>query len=120
MTTPASIKTISSSSMAASDRALINGREEVALAALDVFLFVKNTLVDGHPSINAGTYTSYGLSDTYADESLAYLFNNDKQNGKAVYNNVKGLFQLKDGYYVYDSYGSDGNYAVYSPATNLL
>lgn len=80
--------------------------------------FAKNTLVDGYPSINAGTYTSYGLSDTYADESLAYLFNNDKQNGKAVYNNVKGLFQLKDGYYVYDSYGSDGNYAVYSPATN--
>lgn len=80
--------------------------------------FVKNTLVDGYPSINAGTYASYGLSDTYADESLAYLFNNDKQNGKAVYNNVKGLFQLKDGYYVYDSYGSDGNYAVYSPATN--
>lgn len=80
--------------------------------------FVKNTLVDGYPSINAGTYSSYGLSDTYADESLAYLFNNDKQNGKAVYNNVKGLFQLKDGYYVYDSYGSDGNYAVYSPATN--
>lgn len=80
--------------------------------------FVKNTLVNGYPSINAGTYTSYGLSDTYADESLAYLFNNDKQNGKAVYNNVKGLFQLKDGYYVYDSYGSDGNYAVYSPATN--
>lgn len=80
--------------------------------------FVKNTLVDGYPSINAGTYTSYGLSDTYADESLAYLFNNDKQNGKAVYNNVKGLFQLKDGYYVYDSYGSDCNYAVYSPATN--
>lgn len=80
--------------------------------------FVKNTLVDGYPSINAGTYTSYGLSDTYADESLAYLFNNDRQNGKAVYNNVKGLFQLKDGYYVYDSYGSDGNYAVYSPATN--
>lgn len=80
--------------------------------------FVKNTLVDGYPSINADTYTSYGLSDTYADESLAYLFNNDKQNGKAVYNNVKGLFQLKDGYYVYDSYGSDGNYAVYSPATN--
>ncbi len=79
---------------------------------------MKNTLVDGYPSINAGTYTSYGLSDTYADESLAYLFNNDKQNGKAVYNNVKGLFQLKDGYYVYDSYGSDGNYAVYSPATN--
>lgn len=37
MTTPASIKTISSSSMAAPDRALINGREEVALAALDVF-----------------------------------------------------------------------------------
>ena len=79
---------------------------------------MKNTLVDGYPSINASTYTSYGLSDTYADESLAYLFNNDKQNGKAVYNNVKGLFQLKDGYYVYDSYGSDGNYAVYSPATN--
>lgn len=34
---------------------------------------------------------------------------------------MKGLFQLKDGYYVYDSYGSDGNYgnyAVYNPTTN--
>ena len=85
--------------------------------------FVKNTLVKGYPSINAGTYTSYNTHGTYKDESLDYLFNNDsqangKQNGKAVYNNVQGLFQLKDGYYVYDSYGSDGNYAVYSPATN--
>lgn len=87
--------------------------------------FVKNTLVDGYPSINAGTYTSYGLSDTYTDESLAYLFNNDsqangKQDGKAVHNNVKGLFQLKDGYYVYDSYGSGGNYAVYNSTTNTF
>ena len=85
--------------------------------------FVKNTLVDGYPSIKAGTYTSYNTSGTYTDESLAYLFNNDsqangKQNGKAVYNNVQGLFQLKDGYYVYDSYGSNGNYAVYNPTTN--
>ena len=81
--------------------------------------FVKNTLVDGYPSIKAGTYTSYNTSGTYTDESLAYLFNNDSQvNGKAVYNNVKGLFQLKDGYYVYDSYGSDGNYAVYNSTTN--
>lgn len=85
--------------------------------------FVKNTLVDGYPSIKAGTYTSYNTSGTYTDESLAYLFNNDsqendKQDGKAVYNNVKGLFQLKDGYYVYDSYGSNGNYAVYNPTTN--
>lgn len=34
---------------------------------------------------------------------------------------MQGLFQLKDGYYVYDSYGSDGNYgnyAVYNPTTN--
>lgn len=81
--------------------------------------FVKNTLVNGYPSIKAGTYTSYNTSGTYTDESLAYLFNNDSQvNGKAVYNKVQGLFQLKNGYYVYDSYGSDGNYAVYSPATN--
>lgn len=81
--------------------------------------FVKNTLVDGYPSIKAGTYTSYNTSGTYTDESLAYLFNNDSQvNGKAVYNNVQGLFQLKDGYYVYDSYGSDGNYAVYNFMTN--
>lgn len=65
--------------------------------------FVKNTLVDGYPSIKAGTYTSYNTSGTYTDESLAYLFNNDSQvNGKAVYNNVKGLFQLQKGYYVYD------------------
>lgn len=88
--------------------------------------FVKNTLVDGYPSIKAGTYTSYNTSGTYTDESLAYLFNNDsqangKQNGKVVYNNVQGLFQLKDGYYVYDSYGKSdgksGNYAVYNSTT---
>ena len=85
--------------------------------------FVKNTLVDGYPSINAGTYTSYNTSGAYTDESLAYLFNNDsqangKQDGKAVYSNVNGLFQLQNGYYVYDSYGSHGNYAVYNPTTN--
>lgn len=85
--------------------------------------FVKNTLVNGYPEIKAGTYTSYGTKGDCTDESLAYLFNNasqanDKQDGKAVYNNVQGLFQLKDGYYVYDSYGSDGNYAVYNPTTN--
>lgn len=80
-------------------------------------------LVDGYPAINNGTHTSQGQGVNYTDESLAYLFNNDsqangKQDGKAVYNNVKGLFQLKDGYYVYDSYGSNGNYAVYNPTTN--
>lgn len=85
--------------------------------------FVKTMLVDGYPAINNGTHTSQGQGVNYTDESLAYLFNNDsqangKQNGKAVYNNVKGLFQLKDGYYVYDSYGSKGNYAVYNSTTN--
>lgn len=85
--------------------------------------FVKKKLVGGYPSIDAGTYTSYGLSDTYTDESLAYLFNNasqenHQQDGKAVYNNVQGLFQLENGYYVYDSYGSNGNYAVYNSTTN--
>ncbi|MDU8611345.1 Spy0128 family protein [Collinsella aerofaciens] len=85
--------------------------------------FVKNMLVNGYPAINNGTHTSQGQGVNYTDESLAYLFNNDsqangKQNGKAVYNNVQGLFQLKDGYYVYDSYGSNGNYAVYNPTTN--
>lgn len=85
--------------------------------------FVKNTLVNGYPEIKAGTYASYGTKGDCTDESLAYLFNNDsqangKQNGKAVYNNVKGFFQLKDGYYVYDSYGSKGNCAVYNSTTN--
>lgn len=85
--------------------------------------FVKNTLVNGYPEIKADTYASYGTKGDCTDESLAYLFNNDsqangKQNGKAVYNNVKGLFRLKDGYYVYDSYGSKGSYAVYNPTTN--
>ena len=88
--------------------------------------FVKDMLVNGYPEIEAGIYASYNTSGTYKDESLDYLFNsasqeNGKQNGKAVYNNVKGLFQLKDGYYVYDSYGSDGsdgNYAVYNQITN--
>lgn len=85
--------------------------------------FVKTMLVDGYPAINNGTHTSQGQGVNYTDESLAYLFNNNsqangKQDGKAVYNDVKGLFQLKDGYYVYDSYGSDGNYAVYNFTTN--
>ena len=85
--------------------------------------FVKNMLVDGYPEIRAGTYASYNTHGTYKDESLDYLFNsasqaNGKQDGKAVYNNVKGLFQLKEGYYVYDSYGSKGNYAVYNSTTN--
>lgn len=85
--------------------------------------FVKDVLVDGYPAIKEGTYTSQGEGVNYTDESLAYLFNNDsqangKQDGKAVYSNVKGLFQLKDGYYVYDSYGSNGNYAVYNSTTN--
>lgn len=80
--------------------------------------FVKNTLVNGYPEIKAGTYPSYGTKGDCTDESLAYLFNNDSQKGKAVYNDVKGLFQLQNGYYVYDSYGSDGNYAVYNTTTN--
>lgn len=70
--------------------------------------FVENQLVNGYPAIKKGTYTSQSESANYTDESLAYLFNNDSQNGKAVYNNVQGLFQLEDGYYVYDSYGSKG------------
>lgn len=80
--------------------------------------FVENQLVNGYPAIKAGTYTSQGENASYTDESLAYLFNNDSQNGKAVYNNVQGLFQLENGYYVYDSYGSKGNYAVYNSTTN--
>ena len=88
--------------------------------------FVKDQLVKGYPEIKAGTYASQGQGVNYTDESLAYLFDNDsqangKQDGKAVYSNVKGLFQLKDGYYVYDSYGSNGsngNYAVYNFTTN--
>ena len=85
--------------------------------------FVKKKLVGGYPSIDAGTYTSYGSSDKYTDESLSYLFNNasqenHQQDGKAVHNNVQGLFQLENGYYVYDSYGSNGNYAVYNSTTN--
>lgn len=86
--------------------------------------FVKNTLVNGYPEID-GTYASNNTHGTCEDESLDYLFNNDKQDGKAVYNNVQGLFQLKGGYYVYDSYGKSddssgksGNYAVYNPTTN--
>lgn len=81
--------------------------------------FVKNTLVKGYPEIKNGTYQGVN----YTDESLDYLFNsasqeNGQQSGKDVYNNVQGLFQLKDGYYVYDSYGSNGNYAVYNSTTN--
>lgn len=81
--------------------------------------FVKNTLVKGYPEIKNGTYQGVN----YTDESLDYLFNsasqeNGQQSGKDVYNNVQGLFQLENGYYVYDSYGPKGNYAVYNQTTN--
>lgn len=99
---------------------------KIGTAGYGCLQFVKDQLVKGYPEIKAGTYASQGQGVNYTDESLAYLFNNDsqangKQDGKAVYSNVKGLFQLKDGYYVYDSYGSNGsngNYAVYNFTTN--
>lgn len=103
-----------------------NWTGKIGTAGYGRLQFVKDQLVKGYPEIKAGTYASQGQGVNYTDESLAYLFNNDsqangKQDGKAVYSNVKGLFQLKDGYYVYDSYGSNGsngNYAVYNFTTN--
>lgn len=57
---------------------------------------VSDTLTDGYPTLsNAGGIGS---------ESLAYLFDNSTQEGKAAYMDVDGLLQVDDqGYYYYNS-----------------
>ncbi|KFI94022.1 Cna protein B-type domain protein, collagen-binding protein [Bifidobacterium saguini DSM 23967] len=83
---------------------------------------------DGYPQLKAGQYyegqdtrnngnrLSTDTGATTSQESLAYLFNNSAADGKAVYSNVKGLFQINDdGLYTYDS---QKNFASYDQTSN--
>lgn len=78
-----------------------------------------SSLVGGYPELNAGKHLADGNKvslDVEKDESLAYLFNSDTTvEGKAAHLNVGGLFQVKNGYYTYDSLE---NFASYDKASN--
>lgn len=66
---------------------------------------------DGYPILQ--TNESIGLNH---DESLAYLFSQEKLAGKQPYGNVKGLLNVDDdGYYYYDS---SKNFAEFDEASN--
>ena len=69
---------------------------------------VDNTLDNGYPKL-AGNYNNG------ATQSLAYLFDGTRATGKASHLDVKGLLQVQDGYYVYNS---RDNYAAYDEDTN--
>lgn len=76
---------------------------------------------DGYPALNNKSLTEregYGsYRPSVPNESLAYLFDPDKDvGGKASYPDVQGLLRVdKDGYYYYDS---TENYAVYYKNSN--
>ena len=75
---------------------------------------VKNTLVDGYPVLNDSHKTN-GVN-----QSLAYLFNpNISTTDRTVYGGsdgeVTGLFEYKNGYYIYDS---DEHYAQLGGTNN--
>lgn len=76
---------------------------------------VQNRLVDGYPVLAAGNRYNDTPSDKTRAASLAYLFNHEHVAGKRGYSDVKGLLQLKDGYYTYDS---QENYAAFDADTN--
>lgn len=67
--------------------------------------------LDQYPQLSGTTVTG-GSS-----ESLAYLFNEESSDYKAVYSVESGLFSLVDGYYTYDS---KSNYAWYDEANKAL
>ncbi len=75
---------------------------------------------DGFPALNdlSGSHTAYDDTDgDDANESLAYLFDpSTEHEGKASYEDVKGLFRLDDQGYYY--YSSSDNYAWYDEANN--
>ena len=72
-------------------------------------------MVDGYPVLAAGNRYNDTPSDKTRAASLAYLFNHEHVAGKRGYSDVKGLLQLKDGYYTYDS---QENYAAFDADTN--
>lgn len=71
---------------------------------------------DGYPVLNNQTDGSL-ISERPSNESLAYLFDTNKQvSGKESFEDVKGLLQVdSNGYYYYDS---TENYAVYYEDSN--
>lgn len=71
---------------------------------------------DGYPVLNNQTDGTL-ISGRPTNESLAYLFDTNKQvSGKESFEDVKGLLQVdNDGYYYYDS---TKNYAVYYEGSN--
>lgn len=76
---------------------------------------------DGYPILNLNHFDfqpalNAGLTQDKATESLAYLFDPAMPHeGKASFSGAGGLFQLKNGYYTYDS---AENYAAYYPDSN--
>lgn len=74
---------------------------------------------DGYPVLSVSVDRASYLSDRNGSESLAYLFNPKvTSDGKASYENVRGLLQVdSDGYYYYNS---QDNYAAYYPDSNTF
>ncbi|OXM99745.1 SpaA isopeptide-forming pilin-related protein [Bifidobacterium vansinderenii] len=76
---------------------------------------VYNTLVDGYPKLKKDDSADHNVTGLVRDESLSYLFDTSAQDGKRSYTGVRGLFQLIDGYYTYNS---QQNFASYDKTSN--
>lgn len=79
---------------------------------------VMDTLQDGYPSLASTTLTGWANVNggtngrqTIQEESLAYLFDDSEQQGKASYMDVDGLLQVDDDGYYY--YNSQANFAAF-------
>ena len=81
----------------------INKWTESARPYFDV---VQNTLVNGYPQLKAGNQYDSGKT-TDGTQSLDYLFDPTSTDSatkyRKTYTNLKGLLQLENGYYTYDS-----------------
>lgn len=74
---------------------------------------VNTTLADGYPTLS-------GKKGGTKNESLAYLFNDEQVDGKAVYANVGGLLQVdSDGYYYYNCKKNFASYDIESESFTL-